>query len=55
MAAPVFVVMWILYKYTQRVLQTLHFTTKYVYKKSTTVYVPSSQLGLSQQISRQRV
>jgi hypothetical protein len=30
-------------------------TTKYVYIKSTTVYVPSSELGLSQPLSRQRV
>jgi hypothetical protein len=30
-------------------------TTKYVYIKSTTVYVPSSELGLSQPVSRQRV
>jgi hypothetical protein len=29
--------------------------TKYVYIKSTTVYVPSSELGLSQPLSRQRV
>jgi hypothetical protein len=30
-------------------------TTKYVYIKSTIVYVPSSELGLSQPLSRQRV
>jgi hypothetical protein len=30
-------------------------TTKYVYIKITTVYVPSSELGLSQPHSRQRV
>jgi hypothetical protein len=29
--------------------------TKYVYIKSTTVYVPSSELGLSHPLSRQRV
>jgi hypothetical protein len=29
--------------------------TKYVYIKNTTVYVPSSELGLSQPLSRQRV
>jgi hypothetical protein len=29
--------------------------TKYVYIKSTTLYVPSSELGLSQPLSRQRV
>jgi hypothetical protein len=29
--------------------------TKYVYIKSTTVHVPSSELGLSQPLSRQRV
>ncbi len=29
-------------------------STKYVYIKSTTVYVPSSELGLSQALSRQR-
>ncbi len=29
--------------------------TKYVYIKSTTVYVPSSELGLSHSLSRQRV
>jgi hypothetical protein len=29
-------------------------TTKYVYIKSTTVYVPSSELGLPQPLSRQR-
>ncbi len=28
--------------------------TKYVYIKSTTVYIPSSELGLSQPLSRQR-
>ena len=31
------------------------YPTKYVFIKSTTVYVPSSELGLSQPISRQRV
>jgi hypothetical protein len=30
-------------------------STKYVYIKATTVYVPSSELGLSQPVSRQRV
>jgi hypothetical protein len=30
-------------------------TTKYVYIKSTTVYVPSSELGLSQPLYRQRM
>jgi len=30
-------------------------TTKYIYIKNTTVYVPSSELGLSQPLSRQRV
>ncbi len=29
--------------------------TKYVYIKSTTVYIPSSELGLSQPLSRQLV
>jgi hypothetical protein len=32
-----------------------HWTTKYINMKSTTVYVPSSELGLSQPLSRQRV
>jgi hypothetical protein len=34
---------------------TISTITKYVYIKSTTVYVPSSELGLSQPLSRQRV
>ncbi len=32
-----------------------HRTTKYTHIKSTTVYVPSSELGLSHPLSRQRV
>jgi hypothetical protein len=36
-------------------MHSLVVTTKYVYIKSTTVYVPSSELGLSQPLSRQRV
>ena len=35
--------------------KNLRHTTKYVYIRSTTVYVPSSELGLSQPLSRQRV
>ncbi len=31
------------------------YITKYIYIKSTTVYVPSSKLGLSRPLSRQRV
>jgi hypothetical protein len=46
--------------WTPNKLLTPHLTymvqaTKYLYIKSTTVYVPSSALGLSQPISRQRV
>ncbi len=37
------------------VLYSYLLITKYVYIKSTTVYVPSSELGLSQPLSRQRV
>jgi hypothetical protein len=33
----------------------IHENTKYVNIKSTTVYVPSSELGISQPLSRQRV
>ncbi len=33
----------------------LHKATKYIHIKSTTVYVPSSELGLSHPLSRQRV
>jgi hypothetical protein len=39
----------------QCALSSNPYSTKYVYIKSTTVYVTSSELGLSQPLSRQRV
>ncbi len=40
---------------THRVLQLSGPRTKHIYVQSTTVYVPSSELGLSHPLSRQRV
>jgi hypothetical protein len=41
--------------YTHLMVNSSSHKTKYVYKKSTTVYVPSLELVLSQPLSRQRV
>ncbi len=39
----------------ERLYPSIATSTKYLYIKSTTVYVPSSKLGLSHPLSRQRV
>jgi hypothetical protein len=39
----------------QHIFQETEETTKYVYIKSTTAYVPSSEIGLSQPLSNQRL
>jgi hypothetical protein len=48
-------IMWVLKSLLLYTYEYILLSTKYVYTKSTTVYVPSSELGLSQPLSRQQV
>ncbi len=52
---PYLILKYIAYESIRTVCTLYGAATKYRYIKSTTVYVPSSELGMSQPLSRQRV